>query len=195
MAKSSKKQIDQDEKKVIEQLQRNSNESIDKIAKQCGFSRQKVWRIIKRLESNKTIWGYTAVPDKEKQGVRHYFLLIKRSNEPLGNAVEDLINAFKKSSAKSIGIYIRTACVLHGQYRRHHLLHGQRHLRRQEVHRVHQQALLRPRPRDTPAGGHLLHQDLRDAQPQARRTQRLLRLGLNHYRPPLPLFSFSTHLV
>jgi len=51
---------------VIEQLQRNSNESIDKIAKTCGFSRQKVWRIIKRLENNKTIWGYTAVPDKEK---------------------------------------------------------------------------------------------------------------------------------
>ncbi len=41
MAKSSKKQIDQDEKRVIEQLQRNSNESIDKIAKTCGFSRQK----------------------------------------------------------------------------------------------------------------------------------------------------------
>ena len=96
MAKSSKKQIDQDEKKVIEQLQHNSNESIDKIAKQCGFSRQKVWRIIKRLESNKTIWGYTAVPDKEKQGVRHYFLLISRSNEPISGSIDEIINAFKK---------------------------------------------------------------------------------------------------
>ena len=116
MAKSSKKQIDQDEKKVIEQLQRNSNESIDKIAKQCGFSRQKVWRIIKRLESNKTIWGYTAVPDKEKQGVRHYILLIKRSNEPIDKAVDELISSFKKGAAKTLGIYVRTACVLHGEY-------------------------------------------------------------------------------
>jgi DNA-binding Lrp family transcriptional regulator len=116
MAKSSKKQIDQDEKKVIEQLQRNSNESIDKIAKQCGFSRQKVWRIIKRLESNKTIWGYTAVPDKEKQGVRHYILLIKRSNEPIGNAIDEFIASFKKSASKNLGIYVRTACILHGQY-------------------------------------------------------------------------------
>lgn len=116
MAKSSKKQIDQDEKKVIEQLQRNSNESIDKIAKQCGFSRQKVWRIIKRLESNKTIWGYTAVPDKEKQGVRHYFLLIRRSNEPISGAVDELISGFKKSAAKNLGVYVRTACVLHGSY-------------------------------------------------------------------------------
>ncbi|MBN1280139.1 MAG: Lrp/AsnC family transcriptional regulator [Candidatus Thermoplasmatota archaeon] len=116
MAKSSKKQIDQDEKRVIEQLQRNSNESIDKIAKTCGFSRQKVWRIIKRLESNKTIWGYTAVPDKEKQGVHHYILLIKRSNQPAGEVIGDLIDGFKKSAAKSLGVFASTVCILHGEY-------------------------------------------------------------------------------
>ncbi len=116
MAKSSKKQIDQDEKRVIEQLQKNSNESIDKIAKICGFSRQKVWRIIKRLEKNKTIWGYTAVPDKEKQGVHHYIMLIKRSNEPAKNVIDDIIDGFKKYSGKNLGIFVQTACLLHGQY-------------------------------------------------------------------------------
>lgn len=39
MSKSGKKQIDLDDKKVIEQLQKNSNEGIDKIGKKCGFSR------------------------------------------------------------------------------------------------------------------------------------------------------------
>ena len=116
MAKSSKKQIDQDEKRVIEQLQKNSNESIDKIAKICGFSRQKVWRIIKRLEKNKTIWGYTAVPDKEKQGVHHYIMLIKRSNEPAKNVIDDIIDGFKKYSGKNLGIFVQTACMLQGQY-------------------------------------------------------------------------------
>jgi DNA-binding Lrp family transcriptional regulator len=116
MAKSSKKQIDQDEKKVIEQLQRNSNESIDKIAKICGFSRQKVWRIIKRLENNKTIWGYTAVPDKEKQGVRHYIMLIKRSNEPASAIITELIDGFKKTTGKNLGIFAQTVCILHGEY-------------------------------------------------------------------------------
>ena len=116
MAKSSKKQIDQDEKKVIEQLQRNSNESIDKIAKTCGFSRQKVWRIIKRLENNKTIWGYTAVPDKEKQGVHHYILLIKRSSEPASDIIGDVIDAFKKYAGKNLGVFVQTACLLHGEY-------------------------------------------------------------------------------
>jgi DNA-binding Lrp family transcriptional regulator len=116
MAKSSRKQIDQDEKRVIEQLQRNSNESIDKIAKTCGFSRQKVWRIIKRLENNKTIWGYTAIPDKEKQGVRHYIMLIKRSNEPISTVLGDVIDGFKKYAGKNLGIFVQTACMLHGEY-------------------------------------------------------------------------------
>ena len=50
MPKSSKTQIDKDEKKVIHELQKNAKESIDTIALRCNFSRQKVWRIIKRLE-------------------------------------------------------------------------------------------------------------------------------------------------
>jgi DNA-binding Lrp family transcriptional regulator len=116
MAKSSKKQIDQDEKRVIEQLQRNSNESIDKIAKTCGFSRQKVWRIIKRLENNKTIWGYTAVPDKDKQGVRHYIMLIKRSNQPAGEIIDNVLDSFKKYAGKNLGVFVQTACILQGEY-------------------------------------------------------------------------------
>ena len=35
MSKSSKNQIDKDEKKVILELQKNAKESIDKIAKKC----------------------------------------------------------------------------------------------------------------------------------------------------------------
>ena len=116
MAKSSKKQIDQDEKRVIEQLQRNSNESIDKIAKTCGFSRQKVWRIIKRLENNKTIWGYTAIPDKEKQGVRHYILLLKQSNQPANDIIDNILDSFKKYAGKNLGVFVQTACILQGEY-------------------------------------------------------------------------------
>ena len=67
MAKSSKKQIYEDELKVIVELQKNAKENIDIISKKCGYSRQKVWRIIKRLEEDKTIWGYTAVVKEEKQ--------------------------------------------------------------------------------------------------------------------------------
>jgi len=77
MPKTSKEQITNDEKKILRELQKNSKESIDKLAKKCGFSRQKVWRIIKRLENNKTIWGYHTVVDDEKMGLKRYLILIK----------------------------------------------------------------------------------------------------------------------
>ena len=44
MSKSSREQIEQDEKKLLSELVKNSNENIDTIAKHCGFSRQKTWR-------------------------------------------------------------------------------------------------------------------------------------------------------
>jgi DNA-binding Lrp family transcriptional regulator len=83
MVKSSKKTLLQDEIKVLDVLKQNSEENIDEIAKSCGFSRQKVWRIIKNLEKKKIIWGYTAVSDEEAYGFKHFILLITRSNEPL----------------------------------------------------------------------------------------------------------------
>ena len=51
MSKSSRDQIDKDEKKLLYELVKNSNESIETNAKHCGFSRQKTWRFIKQLEA------------------------------------------------------------------------------------------------------------------------------------------------
>jgi AraC-like DNA-binding protein len=39
MSKSSKNQVEQDEKKILLELVKNSKENIDTIAKHCGFSR------------------------------------------------------------------------------------------------------------------------------------------------------------
>jgi DNA-binding Lrp family transcriptional regulator len=66
MAKSSVKQIELDEKRILDELAKNANKSINDIAEKCGFSRQKVWRVIHNLEKNHTIWGYVAVVDQEK---------------------------------------------------------------------------------------------------------------------------------
>ncbi len=68
MSKSSKDQIKQDEKKILSELVKNSKENIDTIAKHCGFSRQKAWRLIKQLEEKKLIWGYIAIFDDQKIG-------------------------------------------------------------------------------------------------------------------------------
>ncbi|MCX6662721.1 MAG: Lrp/AsnC family transcriptional regulator [Euryarchaeota archaeon] len=83
MSKSSTQQLVQDEQKILDVLRTNANESIDVIAKKCGFSRQKVWRIIKKLEKNKTIWGYTAICDDESCNLKHFTMLIKRTTVPI----------------------------------------------------------------------------------------------------------------
>lgn len=117
MPKSSKEQIDFDEKKVIRELQRNSKESIDKIAKKCGFSRQKVWRIIKKLEEDKTIWGYNAVVDDEKLKVKRYIFLLKRNNKPISSdKLEIAVSGKVKEEMAKRGIYINFNLLVHGDY-------------------------------------------------------------------------------
>lgn len=91
MAKSSKHKIEKDNNLVLDELQKNSKKSINEIAKKLGFSRQKVWRIIKELEDNKTIWGYTAVVNEEKKDLSSFVILIKRTLKPADKNLIDLI--------------------------------------------------------------------------------------------------------
>jgi DNA-binding Lrp family transcriptional regulator len=117
MAKSSIKQIEKDEKKILNELSKNANKSINDIAKTCGFSRQKVWRVIKNLEKNLTIWGYTAIVDEEKLNKKSYMMLIKRTNKPLTKELlnqitsKEILNNFKK-----IGIDITNSYYINGAY-------------------------------------------------------------------------------
>jgi DNA-binding Lrp family transcriptional regulator len=87
MPKNSIEQLKQDEKKILEFLENNANLPINDIAKSLGFSRQKVWRVIKKLEKNNTIWGYNAVINSKNLDRKEYMLIIKRSNK----AVEEVI--------------------------------------------------------------------------------------------------------
>ena len=110
------KQIDADEKKVIAELEHNSNESIDQLAKRCHFSRQKVWRIIKKLEKNETIWGYHAIIDYEKLNLKRYIILIKKSHLPAREIVSNIISRELEEKAKDIGITILTSEYIHGTF-------------------------------------------------------------------------------
>jgi DNA-binding Lrp family transcriptional regulator len=87
MPKSNEIRILYDEKKILDILQTNAQESIDSIAKKCGFSRQKVWRIIKKLEAQKTIWGFTTIIDEERYNLKHFTMIIKRSTAPIDEKI------------------------------------------------------------------------------------------------------------
>lgn len=117
MVKTSKKQIEIDEKKVIEQLQKNCMENLDEFAQSCGFSRQKVWRIIKNLERDKIVWGYTAVINPESLHRKHYTLLMKRNVQKINDKIVDVLlsRAFEENVSR-LGITIETSSYTHGEY-------------------------------------------------------------------------------
>ena len=117
MLKNSVKQIEKDEKRILDELVKNANKSINDIAETCGFSRQKVWRVINNLEKNHTIWGSVAVVNQEKLNKKSYMMLIKRSNKPLEKEVlNDVINRESANKAKKKGIDITNSHYTHGAY-------------------------------------------------------------------------------
>jgi Lrp/AsnC family leucine-responsive transcriptional regulator len=117
MSKSSRGQMDKDEKKILSELVKNSNEKIETIAKNCGFSRQKTWRFIKRLESKGLIWGYTAIFNEEKMGLLHFMLMVKRSTKQVEeNTLDKIISRKLEDLVGELGITIESSSYVHGEY-------------------------------------------------------------------------------
>ena len=117
MPKNSNEKIEQDEKKILKELSKNANKSINDIAKTLGFSRQKVWRTVKNLEKNNTIWGYAAVVDQEKINKKRYMMLMKRSNKPIAKEALDLIvSRDLASQVGKTGVEITSSSYMNGLY-------------------------------------------------------------------------------
>jgi len=71
-----------DEMKVLDVLEQHAKENVSELGKRCGFSPQKVARIIKNLETMKLIWGYSAITGADEKGIKHFVLLIQRNTVP-----------------------------------------------------------------------------------------------------------------
>jgi DNA-binding Lrp family transcriptional regulator len=110
MVKNSKETMLKDEMQVLTLLEQTAKESIDEIAKECGFSRQKVWRIIKKLEKKKIIWGYVAIADDKIKNLKHFTVLVKRNNESFDEDIRkemifDKLDNYPKGLVMTENIY------------------------------------------------------------------------------------------
>ena len=114
MAKTSRKQIDTDQKKIMAELERDSNESLDALAKRLKFSRQKIWRFIKNLDKSHAIWGYTAIVDDERRGQKSYVLMLKRSNKPMDEETLDALTSLKLQDGLETSV--ESIFYVHGEY-------------------------------------------------------------------------------
>jgi DNA-binding Lrp family transcriptional regulator len=117
MPKNSNEQLVLDEQKILTILQKNAHETIDGIAKKCGFSRQKVWRIVKKLEKEKIIWGYTAVCDNELYGLKHFVMLGKRTPVPFEKkTINEILTTKLDDILPGSSIRIENIEFVHGVY-------------------------------------------------------------------------------
>lgn len=117
MPKSSETRVRQDEEKILEILQTNAKASIDDIAKKCGFSRQKVWRIIKNLEEDKTIWGYSAIYEQERYNLRHFTMMVKRNTTPVDSKMmQEILTTRLDDLLPELNIKMDDIEYVHGFY-------------------------------------------------------------------------------
>lgn len=117
MAKRIKDQQQLDEEKVLAQLQKNAKENLETIARRCGFSRQKTWRIIKQLETEGYIWGYTAITNDEKRNLAQFTILIKKTSQPLGTTIVEKIDSITlEEFVSEMDVTIESSYFVHGNY-------------------------------------------------------------------------------
>jgi DNA-binding Lrp family transcriptional regulator len=116
LVKNSKETMLEDEIKVLSVLEQHAKESVDEIAKRCGFSRQKVWRIIKNLEENKIIWGYSAIADGTLRDLKHFVLLVKRSIAPFDGSFKKEVVFEKIDDNLPESVKIENIYLTHGNY-------------------------------------------------------------------------------
>ncbi|MBN1860789.1 MAG: AsnC family transcriptional regulator [Candidatus Thermoplasmatota archaeon] len=117
MPKKSKEQISQDDIKILTELQKYSSNSIGSIAEYTGFSKQKVWKSIKKLEEKKLIWGSTTITHEKTLGLQKFLLLIKRSMKKVNEDIVDTISLSRLDADYfDMGITIESSYYLHGEY-------------------------------------------------------------------------------
>lgn len=117
MPKKNKGQINQDDIKILTELQKYSNNNINTIAKHTGFSKQKLRKSIQKLEEKKLIWGTTTITHEKTLGLQKFLLLIKRSMKQIDEEIVDSISLSRLDTDYSnVGITIESSYYLHGEH-------------------------------------------------------------------------------
>ena len=113
MAKVSQIQIDHDEKRILNLISSNKNMNVDEISKKLGFSKQKVYRILRKYKKNNII--NTSI-SKNTDIKRYFFVLAKRTNIPMSNSYieQKLINKLRSNFDNKSGIRVNCCFSTNG---------------------------------------------------------------------------------
>ena len=87
------------------------------IAKRCGCSRYKVSRVMRKLEVDNTIIGYSAIVNPNKENLRHFIILIKRSNLLVSKKILKSLPVNKLSDLiPGVNINLKDTQFVHGTF-------------------------------------------------------------------------------
>jgi DNA-binding Lrp family transcriptional regulator len=117
MSENINNNITEEEQKLITALQKYSLRDIDLLTQHTGLSKQKIWRIIKKLEKNNIIWGYTTIIEEQKQNLQKFILLLKRTAGPITEeTINNISNSLLEQDYREIGVTIESSFYIHGGY-------------------------------------------------------------------------------
>jgi DNA-binding Lrp family transcriptional regulator len=113
----SKKEITKNDRKILDELEKNARQSLIEISDKTGLSRQTIQKTLQKLEKDNVIWGYQAIVDEQKKGLKEYFILIKRTTKPLDDkTIDGFISTALNEKASAMGIKNVTTLFIHGNY-------------------------------------------------------------------------------
>ncbi|AZQ68586.1 Lrp/AsnC family transcriptional regulator [Silicimonas algicola] len=73
--------IDELDRKILRELQRDASQSLDDIAKTVGSSKTPVWNRIRKMRDSGIVGRQTAILDPEKLGFEACFFVLIRTSE------------------------------------------------------------------------------------------------------------------
>jgi len=116
---TSKKQIKNDEERVAHLLLRDPSMDAVTIAKKCGLSKQKVWRIIRKMEERGVIFSHPASLNLKNFGKRSFLILFERSTKVVDDELikqmtqPELLDELEK---EDIAAWVEDSYYLSGGY-------------------------------------------------------------------------------
>jgi DNA-binding Lrp family transcriptional regulator len=117
MVKKSLEKLTELEIKILNELHENCRENLDRIAKKCGCSRYKVGRVIKKLEENNTIVGYSVVINPNKSNSKYFILLVKRTSQPFDEEMIKMIPITRETDfVPNVKIKSIATLYVHGNF-------------------------------------------------------------------------------
>lgn len=72
--------IDEDDRKILREVQNDCTRSLDRIAERVGLSRTTVWNRVQKMIANRTILRQAAIVDPRKVGLNQTFFVTIRTS-------------------------------------------------------------------------------------------------------------------